>query len=130
MLALECLNAESSLCPELQARVSSLQPCQGAANGMPPGDLAIGSPSAGVVVADFNKHFLDSTYHSQLDTNSSVDAVMSAALIAARALHDLASGPGSTKELKASVLFVIARFTNRLLHHILCCTFICLKVTQ
>lgn len=58
----------------------------------------------GVVVADFNKRFLNSTYHSQLDTNSSVEAMTSAALVAARALHDLASGQGSTQELKANTL--------------------------
>ena len=89
-------------------------------------ELVTGFTHAGVVVADFNKRFLDSTYYSQLDTNSSVEAMTSAALVAARALHDLASGQGSTEELKASSVLVIAHLTSFHLHHALDRTFNCL----
>ena len=82
-------------------------------------ELVTGFTHAGVVVAEFNKRFLDSTYHSELDTNSSVESMTSAALVAARALHNLASGQGSTQELKASSVLVIAHFTSFLLHHAL-----------
>ena len=57
---------------------------------------------AGLVLADFNKHFLGSTYQSQYDTNISAQAVTSAALVAARALHEIASGGRGASELKAS----------------------------
>ena len=110
--------------------VPSLQRCRGAANSMPLADLTVGCPSVGAVVTDFNKHFFDTTFHSQLDTNSSVEAVTSAALIAARALHDLASGTGVTKELKASTLYVVAHCTDCVVITCLCCTVVCLMMAQ
>ncbi len=58
---------------------------------------------AGLVLADFNKHFLGSMYQSQHDTNISAQAVTSAALVAARALHEIASGGSKASELKASL---------------------------
>lgn len=57
---------------------------------------------AGLVLADFNKHFLGSTFQSEQDTHISADAVTSAALVAARALHEIASGGRGASELKAS----------------------------
>jgi len=61
------------------------------------------SLAAGVVLADFNKHFLDSSYQSQQDVNISVESVTSAALVAARALHEIASNGKSTPELKVVI---------------------------
>ena len=113
----ECLHAQSSSHPVLQAALPRCRRLH---------ELVTGLTHAGVVVADFNKRFMDSTYHSQLDTNSSVEAVTSAALVAARALHDLASGEGATKELKASSVLGIAHFTSPLLHCALYRTFSCL----
>ena len=110
------LHAETSSHSELQAALPRCCKLH---------DVLIGLTCAGVVVADFNERFLDSTYHSQRDTNSSVEAVTSAALVAARALHDLASGEGFTEELKASAVFVIAHFTNAPLHDALYCTCRC-----
>ena len=57
---------------------------------------------AGLVLADFNKHFLGSTFQSEQDTNISADAVTSAALVTARALHEIASGGREASQLKAS----------------------------
>ena len=65
-------------------------------------------PHAGLVLADFNKHFLGSTYQSQQDRSISADAVTSAALVAARALHEIASGGKGASELKASMVVPLA----------------------
>ena len=121
MLAPDCLRAQSSSHPELQAALSRY--CR-------KHDMATGLTCAGVVVADFNKRFLGRTYHSQLDSNTSVEAMTSAALVAARALHDLASGQVSTEELKASTLFLTAHFTSHLLQQNLCCFIFVLRCGQ
>ena len=52
------------------------------------------------LLADFNKHFLDSSYQSQQDVNISVESVTSAALVAARALHEIALDGKGAPELK------------------------------
>ena len=60
--------------------------------------------AAGVVLADFNKYFLDSSYQSQQDVNISVESVTSAALVAARALHKIASDGKGAPELKVIIV--------------------------
>jgi hypothetical protein len=58
------------------------------------------SVGSGVVLTDFEKHFLGGTYQGQQDVNISVEAVTSAALVAARALHQIASGGEGATEIK------------------------------
>lgn len=64
--------------------------------GIPPSSLMAflrAKPSiAGIVMADFDAHFRTPFFQSRLDANISVEAVTSAALVAARALHALAWG--------------------------------------
>ncbi|CAL5224917.1 g7683 [Coccomyxa viridis] len=72
--------------------------------GIPPSSLTsflrVKPAISGLVLTDFNKHFLGSTYQGQHDTNISAQAVTSAALVAARALHEIASGGRGASELK------------------------------
>ena len=64
---------------------------------------------SGVVLADFNKHFLDGTYQSQQDVNISVEAVTSAALVTARALHKIASGSKGPTEIEVCSMMAMRR---------------------
>ena len=77
----------------LQAEV---QRASSAAPGIPPSSLMAflrAKPAlAGLVMADFDTAFRTPFYQGRLDANVSVEAVTSAALVAARALHALAWG--------------------------------------
>lgn len=72
--------------------------------GVPPASLMSflrAKPSvAGAVLADFDSRFINPYYQSHLDTNVSSDALTSAAIVAARALHDLAYGGKDKPPLK------------------------------
>lgn len=54
----------------------------------------------GVVLADFDRHFMGATYQSERDANISMEVLTSAALVAARALHEIASGGKGAPQLK------------------------------
>ena len=58
---------------------------------------------AGVVLEEFNTHFINPYYQSRLDANVSIEAVTSAAIVAARALHETAYGGSEVPPLKVTV---------------------------
>lgn len=62
--------------------------------GIPPSSLMaflhVKPALAGLVMADFDGSFRNAFYQGRLDANLSIEAVTSAAIVAARALHALA----------------------------------------
>ena len=61
---------------------------------------------AGVVLEEFDTHFINPFYHSRLDANISIEAVTSAAIVLARALHETAYGGSEVPFLKVDFIAV------------------------
>ncbi len=76
--------------------------------GIPPSSLMsflrVKPGIAGVVLEEFNTHFINPFYHSRLDVNISIEAVTSAAIVLARALHETAYGGSEVPLLKVHML--------------------------
>ncbi|CAL8470795.1 g10337 [Coccomyxa elongata] len=74
--------------------------------GIPPSSLMsflrVKPGIAGVVLEEFNTHFINPFYHSRLDINISIEAVTSAAIVLARALHETAYGGSEVPLLKVT----------------------------
>lgn len=72
--------------------------------GIPPSSLMsflrVKPGIAGVVLEEFNTHFINPFYQSRLDVNISIEAVTSAAIVLARALHETAYGGSEVPLLK------------------------------
>lgn len=106
------------ICMDLwQAEVSE---ASGRNPGIPPSSLMsflrVKPSIAGVVLGDFNTHFTNPFYQHRLDANISINAVTAAAIVSARALHDVAYGSLPVPQLK--VCFLLASTWCRLEGHL------------
>lgn len=75
--------------------------------GIPPSSLMsflrVKPSISGVVLEEFNTHFISPFFQSRLDANISAEAVTSAAIVAARALHETAYGTSEVPPLKVKL---------------------------
>jgi nicastrin len=75
--------------------------------GIPPSSLMsflrVKPSISGVVLEEFNTHFINPFFQSRLDANISAEAVTSAAIVAARALHETAYGTSEVPPLKVKL---------------------------
>lgn len=101
---MHCLSLMAIFSTAVQAEVSEASSHN---PGLPPSSLMsflrVKPGISGVVLGDFNTHFINPFYQSHLDANVSIDAVTSAAVVAARALHETAFGGSEVPPLKVHI---------------------------